>query len=671
MDTVDFKGTRERGGGGQVFCCNSFSFLFYITRVFFSYAPDLRRLALDLVDLLDGGSGSSTGTWGGSGTGESTSTSWESASTSWESSWGSSGGTSSRLVELGHDGVHDLLELGGLVVELLLGGGLVGIEPLDGLVDGLVDGGLVLSAQLVLEVVLLGGVAHGVGVVLELVLGLDAVLGLLVLLLVVLSLLDHLLDLVLGETSLLVGDGDLVLLSSGLVLSGDVEDTVGIDIEGNLDLGDTTGGGGDSGELELSEQVVVAGHGTLSFVDLDEHTGLVVGVGGEHLGLLAGNGAVTGDEGSHDSSGSLDTEGEGGHIEKQEVLDLLASLSGENGGLHGSSVGDGLIGVDGLVELLAVEEVLQELLNLGDTGGSSDQDDLVDGGLAELGVSQHLLDGLQASAEQINAELLEPGSGDVGVEVNTLVEGVDLDGSLGGGREGSLRALAGGTETADGSLVASDVLLELALELLHEVVHEAVVEVLTSQVSVSTGGLDLEHTGLDGEEGHIECTTSQVEDEHVLLSLGSLVETVGNSGGCGLVDDTEDVETRDGSSILGGLTLGVVEISGDCKISIRKLFAEEGECAKKCSEGIVSGDADCAVWKCYLPVITALVTVAPRKASAVSFILINTMAEISSGENSLDSPLKVTLMWGLSPSLATTLKGQCFMSSWQTGSENL
>ena len=206
---------------------------------------------------------------------------------------------------------------------------------------------------------------------------------------------------------------------------------------------------------------------------------------------------------------------------------------------------------------------MQKLLNLGDTGGPTDQDDLVDAALAQLSISQDLLDGLQAATEQVNAELLEPGSSDVGVEVNTLVEGVNLDGGLGAGGQGSLGSLAGSSETADGSLVSSDVLLELALELLHEVVHEAVVEVLTTKMGVSTSGLDLEHTTLDGEEGHIECATTQVEDEYVLLGLCSLVETVGDSGSGGLVDDTKHVQTGDGTSILGGLTLAVIEVSRD------------------------------------------------------------------------------------------------------------
>ena len=44
-------------------------------------------------------------------------------------------------------------------------------------------------------------------------------------------------------------------------------------------------------------------------------------------------------------------------------------LTGENGALHGRTVSDGFIGVDALVQLLAVEEVREELLDLEKEGG--------------------------------------------------------------------------------------------------------------------------------------------------------------------------------------------------------------------------------------------------------------------------------------------------------------
>lgn len=88
-------------------------------------------------------------------------------------------------------------------------------------------------------------------------------------------------------------------------------------------------------------------------------------------------------------------------------------------------------------------------------------------------------------------------------------------------------------------------LLIFPFEFIYEVVNESVVEVLTTQVSVTGGGLDLEDTLLDGQERNIEGTTTEIEDQNVALTLGLLVKSVGDGSSRGLVDDSEDIETRD------------------------------------------------------------------------------------------------------------------------------
>jgi hypothetical protein len=100
------------------------------------------------------------------------------------------------------------------------------------------------------------------------------------------------------------------------------------------------------------------------------------------------------------------------------------------------------------------------------------------------------------------------------------------------------------------------------------VVNKTVVEVLTTQVSVTSGCLDLEDAFLNGQEGDIESATTEIEDEDVALTLDLLVETVGNGSGRGLVDDTENVQAGDQAGVLGGLTLGVVEVGGDSDDSV-------------------------------------------------------------------------------------------------------
>ena len=94
-------------------------------------------------------------------------------------------------------------------------------------------------------------------------------------------------------------------------------------------------------------------------------------------------------------------------------------------------------------------------------------------------------------------------------------------------------------------------------------VDETVVKVLTSQVGVTGSSLDLEDTLLNGQNGDIESSTSEIEDKNVLLTLGLLVETVGDGGGGRLVDDSENLKTSNDTSILGSLSLRVVEVGGD------------------------------------------------------------------------------------------------------------
>merc|ERR1719341_563840 len=199
----------------------------------------------------------------------------------------------------------------------------------------------------------------------------------------------------------------------------------------------------------------------------------------------------------------------------------------------------------------------------------------MDGALVNLGIPHGLLDRLQGALEQVRAELLKPGPGDRGVEVNALEQGVDLNAGLGRGRQGPLGSLASSPQPPKSSLVPLDVLLVLTLELVDEVVDHPVVEVLSSKMGVTSGRLDLKDALLDGQDGHIKGATSEIEDENVALS-GSflLVQTIGNGGSSGLVDDTENVEASDDTRVLGGLPLGVIEVGGDSDDSVLDLSAD-------------------------------------------------------------------------------------------------
>ncbi|KAL3186443.1 hypothetical protein MRX96_027486 [Rhipicephalus microplus] len=195
--------------------------------------------------------------------------------------------------------------------------------------------------------------------------------------------------------------------------------------------------------------------------------------------------------------------------------------------------------------------------------------------LVHLGILKSTLHWFQCASEQVYAKLFESSAGELAVEVNAFEQSVYLDARLGRAGQGPLGTLAGGTQSPYRPRVLSQVLAVFALELLHEVLDHSVVEVLASQVGVARRGSDLEHgTLVDGQHRDVEGAASEVEDEDVPLASQVLVQSVGESS-CGrLVDDAQHVETRNGTGVLGGLPLRVVEVSGHRDDSIAHLFSQ-------------------------------------------------------------------------------------------------
>jgi hypothetical protein len=83
-------------------------------------------------------------------------------------------------------------------------------------------------------------------------------------------------------------------------------------------------------------------------------------------------------------------------------------------------------------------------------------------------------------------------------------------------------------------------------------------------VGITCGGLDLEHTLLDRQQGHVEGAAAQIVDQNVALALRHvlLVEAVGDRRRRRLVDDAQHVQAGDGTGVFRRLTLAIVEIGG-------------------------------------------------------------------------------------------------------------
>jgi len=278
----------------------------------------------------------------------------------------------------------------------------------------------------------------------------------------------------------------------------------------------------------------------------------------------------------HHPSHRLNAQRQWDHIEEHDSLRLL--LSTQYTPLHRRPVGHRLVGVDATVGLLAVEEVLEQLLHLGDAGGPPHQDHLVHLVLLQLRVVQHALHGHQRLLEQIVVQLLELGARQRLHEVLALVERLDLDLGLVLVAQLPLRSLHLAPQLLDRSLVLGRVLARLLLPRLQEEVHHALVKVLASQVRVSVRRNHLEHSVVDRQHRHVERAASQIEDQDVLLAP-FLIKTVGDRSRSGFVDDAQYVKAGDGSSVLGGLALGIVEVGGARHNSVLNLAAQVRLCS--------------------------------------------------------------------------------------------
>ena len=104
------------------------------------------------------------------------------------------------------------------------------------------------------------------------------------------------------------------------------------------------------------------------------------------------------------------------------------------------------------------------------------------------------------------------------------------------------------------------------LELVEEVVDECDIEVLTTKVSVTVGGLHLENTLLHLQNGDIESTTTEIVDSD--YGAVCTVQTISKGSSRGLVDDTQDVKASNLTGVFCGLALGVIEVCRDSDDSV-------------------------------------------------------------------------------------------------------
>ncbi len=369
----------------------------------------------------------------------------------------------------------------------------------------------------------------------------------------------HPLDFILVEPARAL-DADRLLLARSLVAGRHVQDAVGVDVEGNFDLGNSHPRRRNALEVEFLQEPVVAGHRPLALVDLDRDRGLVVVGRRERLFLLGGNRRVARHQHGHDAALGLEPQRERRDVQQQDFLDL----AGQDRTLDGRAHRDDFIGIDPLVRLFA-EDVLDDLLHARHPRRTADQHDFVDLRRLELGIFERLEHRAAAALEKAVGELLELRAADAHRQVlGARCVGRDerqVDVGLGVERQVLLGLLGRLFQSLQGHLVLAQVDPLLFLELVGDVVHQGLIPVVAAQMSVAVGRKHLEDAVGHVEDRDVERAAAQVEDRDLLVLL--LLEPVGQGRRRRLVDDPRDFEAGDLPGVLGRLPLAVVKISRD------------------------------------------------------------------------------------------------------------
>ena len=277
----------------------------------------------------------------------------------------------------------------------------------------------------------------------------------LVLYLVRRRLLHHALNLLTAEATLIIRDGDLLGLARRLLRRRHIQDTVRINVKGDLNLRNATRHRRNALEHEPAEKVAILRKLALTLKHLDVDARLVVRIRGERLRRLLRDRRVTLDDRRHDATRSLEAEAERRHIEQDDLVRAVTLLraAAEDVSLHRRTIGDGLVRVDAVVQLLAAEVIGEQLTDARDARRATHHDNLVNLVLAQLGIGQQTVKRCNRALEEGIAQALELSTGDRRLEVLAIRKTVHLDRRLRGGGQTALRLLTGRAQAAEGTRV--------------------------------------------------------------------------------------------------------------------------------------------------------------------------------------------------------------------------
>merc|ERR1712062_870250 len=134
------------------------------------------------------------------------------------------------------------------------------IQPVDGIIASLKNLISIFFWNLVLELVIVQWGFHVVTISLQTILGCNSGLLSFIFGFELFSISYHFLNFITIETTFFIGNGDFFSLSRRFVPSGDIQNTIGINIKCDFNLWNTSGSWWDSRKIKFTQKVVILGH---------------------------------------------------------------------------------------------------------------------------------------------------------------------------------------------------------------------------------------------------------------------------------------------------------------------------------------------------------------------------------------------------------------------------
>ncbi|EER32683.1 heat shock protein SSB1 [Candida tropicalis MYA-3404] len=392
------------------------------------------------------------------------------------------------------------------------------------------------------------------------------------------SIRDHLFNFFSRQSTNRVGDSNVSRSTSGFFNGSDFQDTVSINFKDSFQDWFTGLHWWDVLQVEFTQQGVFRTVDTFTLVDWELNSGLVVSNSGEGSSLDGWDSGVSWNNWGKNVTLHSNTKRQWNNIQQQQVFGIFVSgLTSQDSTLDGSTVSNSFIWVNGFFQLFTVKEVRQQFLDLWNSGRTTNQDNFVNLALVDLSILQNLFNWFQSGFEQSRVDVFESSSGNVSREIFTFKQGVNFNSGLSTRRQGSLGSFTSSSQSSQSSGITRDIQTSLFVEFFFEVFQQVGIEILTTQVSVTSSGFDSENTTSNVQQGNIESTTTQIEDQDVSFFFGfTSTQTVSNGSGGWFVNDSQNVQTSNGTSIFGSLSLSIIEVSWDSNNSLFNFLTNLG-----------------------------------------------------------------------------------------------